>query len=121
MSYPKLPIDPQKGYYIRLMISLIPVIALGIGLSSDLNFDDKIVLSRYMMFLQAGILAFITPWIMFPQNPIWFSQMMNPDTSQIIRIFIHRIGQLWILLSVFMSTIIFYNTQSEHVLTMFIF
>ena len=121
MSYPKLPIDHQKGYFTRLIVFLIPIMALGIGLTNDLNFNEKIVLSRYMMFMQAGLLAFITPWIMFPQKPIWFSQMMNPNSTQIIRIFIHRMGHLWILMTVFMSTIVFYNTQTEHILTLFYF
>ena len=121
MSYPKLPTDYQKGYYALLIVFLIPIIALGIGLTNDLNFSEKIVLSRYMMFMQAGLLAFITPWIIFQHKPIWFSQMMNPNASQIIRIFMHRMGHLWTFMTVFMSTVVFYNAQPEQILTLFYF
>lgn len=121
MSYPVLPIDPIKKIFTRVLISVIPAVALGIGLTSGLEFNEKIVLARYMMFVQAGMFAFLTPWILFPQKPIWFNQMMNPDLIQLMKVLLLRMGNSWLFFIVLMSTILFYNVNPDqvHSLTLF--
>jgi hypothetical protein len=74
--------------------SLLIPIGVGVGLSSGYAVEELAVLSRFIVFVYAAVLAFITPWVLFPLQRIYVYQALNPSRADLLRIFSLRMSTL---------------------------
>lgn len=85
-----------KNYIPKTGIIILASLSLGVVLALDYSSSERQILIRYMMFLQAGVMAFMTPWILFPQKPIWTIQTLNPSPFGIAKLMGLRMAGIWV-------------------------
>jgi hypothetical protein len=80
----------------QLVVILAAAVLVAAGLASGSDFELMMVTSRYLLIVYAGILAFATPWLMFPQIPMYLYQALNPDRPTLLRILERRMLRLYL-------------------------
>lgn len=68
---------------------ILPAVIGGV-LGSDFVPDELAVLARFLVFFYAAILAFATPWILFPLQSLYVYQALNPAPIRLLWILILR-------------------------------
>jgi hypothetical protein len=80
----------------QLVVILAAAVLVAAGMASGRDGGELMVLSRYLLIVYAGILAFATPWLMFPQIPMYLYQALNPDQPTLLRILERRMLRLYL-------------------------
>lgn len=90
-------ISGNPGFFrTGMIVTLIGSLLVGHGLVQGLMIAEALVLNRYLLFLFAGLIAFIAPWTLFPQQSIWIAQALNPGTKTIQKVLFKRFGTVWV-------------------------
>lgn len=88
-----------------MILTIIGSMLVGHGLVQGLELSEALVLHRYLLFLFACVIAFITPWTLFPQQSIWIAQALNPGTTAIQKVMFKRFGTVWVGTMILISVI----------------
>lgn len=86
--------DPASGY--QLIFILLATVFVSFGFSTGNDIDAKVVITRYLMIGYAGVLAFATPWVMFPQVPLYLYQALNPTPYALFKILNRRLINIYL-------------------------
>ena len=80
------PYTQQAGRSgLQLTAITVAAVLSGIGIAGSYSGTELVVVSRFLMMLYAGVLAFATPWAMFPLTPLYLYQATNPTPAALIR------------------------------------
>jgi len=77
---------------------IIPAVILAglfITITHDYNIDERLVAMRYLLFAVAGIIAFILPYISFPDPGSKLFQVANYSPSRLLWEYIYRHQAVW--------------------------
>lgn len=106
----------KRPTWLGVLILLVAIL-IGAGLASDHTLNEKVVLLRYLNFLFAGVLAFATPWVLFPQISIYLFQAFNPDRRHLMGIFIARIGKVVVPGAALLTSAAFMGSTLDEILS----
>lgn len=96
----KSSLKPYKQQELVGRIQLVAVsfagLLSGIGIAGTYTGAELVVVSRFMMMVYAGVLAFATPWAMFPQVSVYLYQSLNPQPSTLVRLLFRRLRVVYL-------------------------
>ncbi|PWN06931.1 hypothetical protein [Rhodohalobacter mucosus] len=84
----------------------------GLIWAGDYSFDERVVTLRYLLFALSGLIAFITPYLLFPDPGVTLVQLANLTKGRLIKYIVSRyITWQWPLL-LLIASIILGDTQA---------
>lgn len=69
--------------------------ALFITITHDYGKDERLVAMRYLLFVMTGIIAFILPYISFPDSGSKLFQLANYSPSRLLKEYVNRHQVIW--------------------------
>jgi hypothetical protein len=79
--------------------------SLGLGIAGSLPPAERFVILRYVYFIQAAVLAFVTPWILFPQKPLYLFLATNPTNTVLFRVLTGRLTSYFVGFVILVTTV----------------
>jgi hypothetical protein len=108
--------DYESGLSTVQWILLIATsISLGIGLASNTPVSERLLILRYVYFLEAALFAFITPWILFPQKPLYLFLATNPSRKVLFNVLLGRLTPIFVGLLLVVTTISFAGFEASNI------
>ncbi len=86
---------------------LVLALLLGYGLGDGLSHNERTVMVRFLNFSFAGIFAFSTSWILFPNKPLYLFQALNPTPGQLQTRLLRRILRLMLPCAALVTAVCF--------------
>lgn len=74
----------KKSTNFRLFLALL-VIAAGLLWTGTFAFDDRVITLRYFLFTLSGFIAFVTPYLIFPDPNSVLVQLANLTGKQLLK------------------------------------
>jgi hypothetical protein len=90
---------------IQWILLIAATLSLGFGIAGTVPPSERLLILRYVYFLQAAVLAFVTPWILFPQKPLYLFLATNPKNSVLMRVLGGRLTAYFVGFSILSSTV----------------
>lgn len=88
----------RKRSWADRALVIIPALILAvlfITITLDYTTGERLVAMRYLLFVMAGIIAFILPYISFPDSRSKLFQLANYSPSRLLREYIKRHQPVW--------------------------
>jgi hypothetical protein len=97
----------KKSPLYLLILLAITVIALGLVWVGEYALDDRIITLRYFLFLIAGLIAFVTPYLLFPDSNTMLIQLGNLTGKKLVRYLLLKLLRYhWPLLLLFLVMVL---------------
>lgn len=90
---------------IQWILLIAATVSLGFGIVGGLAHEERLLMLRYVYFIQVAVLAFVTPWILFPQKPLYLFLATNPANSVLLRVLLGRLSAFFVGFAILVITI----------------
>lgn len=87
------------------ILLIAATVSLGFGIAGGVPPEERLLMLRYVYFIQAAVLAFVTPWILFPQKPLYLFLATNPANSVLLRVLLGRLSAFFVGFAILVITI----------------
>lgn len=84
----------------------LSALAIGLFWTGNSAFDERIVTVRYLLFALSGFLAFVTPYILFPDSKISVIQLGNVRRKTLLHYTIQKLGKVCYPLIFFLGVLL---------------
>lgn len=107
----------KKSSLLRDILATLLTIAIGVGWVYDLPIGERVITVRYLILAAAGFIAFITPYLLFPDSNAKLIQLGNISGSNLLRYLSDKTFRFYKFFYLFIFVLMFsdFNTPFQDI------